>query len=98
MKFVVHTKIKHLVPPEVTLKLINAVEPWQKQWGGKIEQTWSFAGIQGGGGILNVESLEELDAVMGSFPLLGVSDVEILPIVELGVALKRSKKVLEASI
>jgi hypothetical protein len=44
MKFVVHTKIKHLVPPEVTLKLINAVEPWQKQWGGKIEQTWSFAG------------------------------------------------------
>ena len=98
MRFVVSTKLRHLVPPEVSIKLLNAMAPWQKQWGGKIEQVWSFAGIQGGGGILNVESLEELDAVMSSFPLLGISDVEVLPIVDLDDSLKRSLKVLEARV
>ena len=57
-----------------------------------------LAGLQGGGGILKVNSSEELDEVMGSFPFLAVYDVEILPITDLSESLKRSKKVLEARI
>jgi hypothetical protein len=96
MRFVVNARAKHMVPPAVSINLIDAMEFWQKEYSSKIEQAWGFAGIQGGGGILNVESLEELDAVMGSFPFIEVYEVEILPIIELGESLERSKKVLQA--
>ncbi len=61
MKFLVISKPKHMVPPEVMVGLIDAINPWVARFAGKIEQTLGFAGIQGGCGILNVDSLDELD-------------------------------------
>jgi muconolactone delta-isomerase len=96
MKFLVITKSKHLAPPEVAVGLIDAMGPWQSKYAGKFEQIWGFAGIQGGGGIVNVGSLEELDAIMTEFPFLVFSKIEIIPLVDLDGYLQRTKQVAQA--
>jgi len=96
MRFLVITKPKHLVPPEVTIRLLDAMGPWRSKYAGKIEHAWGFAGIAGGVGIANVDSVEELDAVMAEFPMGGISDIEIIPLVDLDGALQRARKAMEA--
>jgi hypothetical protein len=97
MKFLVISKPKHLVPPEVTVGLIDAINPWLTKFSANFEQAWGFAGIQGGGGILDVNSLDELDTVVGSFPMLGTSDVEVIPLVDLKASLERAKQAISAT-
>ena len=87
---------KHLPPPELVLVLVDAMGAWQSKYADKMEQIWAFAGTQGGGGILNVESLEELDAIMGEFPFGPFSEVEILPLTDLGASLQRTKERIAA--
>ena len=60
-----------------------------------MEQVWNFAGVAGGGGILNVASLEELDAVMSGYPLSPFSSVEIYPLTDLAASLQRVKERME---
>ena len=96
MKFLVISKPKHLVPPEVLIGVIDGMGPWQSKYAGNIEQVWGFAGIAGGGGIINVNSLEELDAVMAELPVAPLSDVEIFPLVDLAGALQRTKQAIQA--
>jgi len=98
MRFLVTTMSRSPVPPDVALPLFEALSGWAKenQANGKIEQVWSFAGLQGGGGIFNVGSLEELDAVMASFPLNPFSTVEVLPLVELEPSLDNVRKTIRA--
>jgi muconolactone delta-isomerase len=98
MKFLVITRPKHPVPPEIGLALIDAMTAWSKQAtaSGKIEATWGFAGTGGGGGIANVDSMEELDALMAGFPFGAFSDVEILPLVDLDKALQHTKQAMLA--
>ena len=63
MRFLVVTKPKHPVPPEAVVALFDGLLAWTGAWSGqgKMEQVWGFAGVGGGGGILNVDSIEELD-------------------------------------
>ena len=98
MRFLVVSLSKHPAPPEMTLGLMKAVEPWKKQFADKFEQMWWFAGTQGGGGILNVKSLEELDTVMGAFPFLPLSDIQIFPLTDLDASLQRGIQALETSL
>jgi muconolactone delta-isomerase len=65
MKFLIISKPKHMIPPEFTVPLVDAFSAFLDQYSasGKLESVWSFAGTQGGGGIINVDSLEELDAI-----------------------------------
>jgi muconolactone D-isomerase len=64
-----------------------------KQWvaahrqSGKMEQVWAFAGSNGGGGILNVDSHEELDAIMAGFPFGPFSQIEVLPLADIDASL-----------
>lgn len=76
--------------------LMDAMGLWQDKYAGKIEQSWAFAGVQGGGGIANVESLEELDAMMAEFPFLAFSDVQIYGLVDLDGALQRARQAFQA--
>jgi muconolactone delta-isomerase len=78
--------------------LIDAMGAWVEQntKSGKIEQTWSFAGIAGGGGILSVDSLEELDAVMQGFPFGQFSEIEIYPLADLTASLQQQKAIVQA--
>ena len=96
MRFLITTKPKHVIPPEVAVGLVDAMGPWRERHSGKIEQIWGFAGTRGGGGIGNVSSLEELDAVMADFPLGAFSDIEIIPLVDLEESLQRMRQALEA--
>ncbi|MFQ5857307.1 MAG: DUF3303 family protein [Anaerolineae bacterium] len=96
MRFLVITRPKHIVPPEMTAALMDAMGPWQSKYAEQIEQAWGFAGTGGGGGIANVDSLEELDAVMAEFPFGPLSDIEIIPLVDLDGALQRAKQAAQA--
>ena len=96
MRFLVITKSKHLLPPEVSARLIDAMGPWRNKYAGQFEQIWGFAGIRGGGAIVNVSSLEELDTILAEFPMQPVSDIEILPLVDLDSALQRARQAAEA--
>jgi len=53
----------------------------------KTEQDWAFAGLSGGGAILNVDSHEELDKIMGEFPFGPFSEVTVLPMTDLATSM-----------
>ncbi len=52
MRFLVVTKSKTPFPPEMAQGLVDAMEGWVRKHtaSGKMEQVWSVAGAQGGGG------------------------------------------------
>ena len=71
MRFLVTSTSKHQVPPEALPGLLDALIAWANKYteSGKFEAIWATAGRAGGGGIINADSLEELDAIMVEFPL-----------------------------
>ena len=96
MRFLVVTKSTHPIPPEVFGGLIDAMTAWTRRYEAKMEQVWAFAGIPGGCGIIIIDSLDELDAIMVEFPFGPFSDIEIYPLVDLGAALQRAKQAAQA--
>ena len=98
MRFLVTAKSKHQIPPEAMGGLTDAMIAWINKYtaNGKMEQVWGLAGLPGGGSILNVDSLEELDTIMGEFPFGPFSDTEISAIVDLVPALQRGREAFEA--
>ena len=96
MKFLVVSKSKHLVPPEVMIGVIDAMKSWLQKYKEKIEQSWGFADTQGGGGILNVESLEELNLILTEFPMGPFSELQVHGLVALEPSLERLQIALQA--
>jgi muconolactone delta-isomerase len=98
MKFLVISHPNYPVPPEMGPQLVDAMVAWVNQHAGsgKIQETWSFAGTGGGGGILDVDSAEELDAIMSGFPFGAFSDVQIFPLADLHESLQQTKQVMQA--
>jgi muconolactone delta-isomerase len=70
--------------------MVEGMKAWlsEHRGTGKLEDVWSFAGIVGGGGILNVDSPEELDKIMIGFPFGQTSQVEIYPLADLDASLE----------
>jgi muconolactone delta-isomerase len=68
---------------------VHAMRAWlaEHRASGKIVDTWSFAGMAGGGGVLEVESHEELDAIMMGFPYGQVSTLEVYALADLDAML-----------
>lgn len=89
MQFLVITKQSSSPPPEMLVPMIGAMEAWvaQHRASGKMTAVWAFAGSNGGGGVLEVESHEELDSVMARFPFGPFSTIEIIPLSDLGKSL-----------
>lgn len=94
MRFLVVTRGKHPVPPSP--ELVDAMKGWVDRHleSGQMEQTWNFAGVRGGGGILDVESLDELDDIMTGFPFGPYSEIEVLPLTDLHESLDRVRSQL----
>jgi muconolactone delta-isomerase len=69
---------------EMAGAMIEGMKAWSRKYTAskKMEQIWTFAGI-GGGGIVNVASAEELDAIMGEYPFAQFSAIEIYPLADL---------------
>jgi muconolactone delta-isomerase len=79
---------------EVGLPLMDAMEAWidANTKSGKMEQAWGFAGHRGGGGILNVESLEELHSIMVAMPLGPFQETKIYGLTDIKQALEAGRQ------
>lgn len=93
MQFLVITRQTAPPPPEMLVPMIGAMEAWATQLRatGKAKAMWSFAGTNGGGGLLDVESHEELDAIMARFPFGPFSHVEIIALSSLDAGLANAR-------
>jgi muconolactone delta-isomerase len=99
MRYLVVTKQTTPMPPEMVPALFAAMKAFSARYtaSGKIEQSWSFAGLSGGGAILDVASPEELDEIMAEFPLGPFSQIEIYGLVHLDKSLDAAAKAFEAT-
>lgn len=90
MRFLIVTNSREAMPAEMVMPAMQGMQAWvaENRASGKLEQVWSFAGKSGGGGIANVETHEELDALMAAFPFGQTSDVEVYALADLDVALE----------
>ena len=93
MQFLVITRQQTPPPPDMLMPMFGAMEAWvaQNRASGKATAMWAFAGTPGGGGVLEVESHEELDAIMSRFPFLPFSSIEIIPLSSLDESLTNAK-------
>lgn len=99
MKFLVTILIKWPPPPEILPALYQASQQWLAgvKKSGKYDALFSIAGQPGGGGIFNVDSLEELDDRIKGYPMTPFSEVQTFPLEDIdhamsswGEQLKRS--------
>jgi muconolactone delta-isomerase len=97
MRFLVVTQSREAMPPDMAMPMMQMMQAWvaEHRSTGKMEQVWSFAGMNGGGGIFNVDSHEELDAIMGGFPFGQTSHISIYALADLDVALSDSVERIE---
>ena len=97
MRFLIVTMSKFPFPPEMAASLFEAMQGWVdvNTKSGKMEQVWGFAGLPGGGGILSVDSFEELDAIMTSMPFGPFSNVEVYGLSDVKQALMTGKHAIE---
>lgn len=96
MKFLIIVKNKHMAPPEVLSDLIDGTLAWTRKYQAQIKDIWAFAGQQGGAGIANVKSLEELDTILAELPIRPFSETEVYPLVDLDASLRHQKESLQA--
>jgi muconolactone delta-isomerase len=98
MRFLVTLNQKYMVPPEVQIGLMDGSIAWAKKYTAskKLEQSWGCAGMPAGGGVLNVNSIEELNQIIAELPLGAVSETEIRPIMGMEEAINQAKKALMA--
>jgi hypothetical protein len=92
MKFLIISKNRHMIPPDLSPSIIDATILWLDKYSDKIEQSWVIAGEKGGGGIVNVESLEELDTIQSEFPLGPFTELKVYPMADLKESFNRQKK------
>jgi muconolactone delta-isomerase len=92
MKFLIVSVTKHVVPPEAIVPIMDAMQGWIDKYKTQFEQVWSFAGVSGGGGMLNVSSLEGLDQIMTEFPSGSFSDTQVCGLLELPESRERYKQ------
>lgn len=94
MKFLITGKTSTPVPPEMAFGLFDAFSGWARKYTAnkKAEQIWGFAGLPAGGGVFNVESFDELDAIMSEWPLAPWSTIEIHPLVDVQTSIQHAKQ------
>ena len=97
MKLLVISKSKYPLPTEAISGLMDGAMAWKRKYGGKIEQLNAFAGMQGGMGIIDVDSAEELDTIIAELPMSPFSDIEIYPLTDVEGTWQRSKQIAEAT-
>lgn len=92
-----------MTPTEVVPSLIDTTLAWARKYEGKIDQIWSFAGglwsftrQKAEEGVADVESLEELDAILAEFPLGPFSETQVYPLVDMRVSLQQRKETLRS--
>ena len=98
MRFLVTALPRDPLPPEVGLMLARAMMPYTEKYKDKIVQHWAFAGLGGGGAILEVDSHEELNKIMNEFPFFSFSNIKILAMSDLATGMDDLARQLEAAV
>ena len=83
MRFLVLSEHRDQIPADAVKDLMAATDKWIDDNAETVVVNWANAGRPGGGGIINVESLEQLEQIMLAFPLGRYSEVTITPIIDL---------------
>lgn len=98
MKFVILSKQKHMIPPERAIPIIDAFLAYIKKYteSGHFKDVWTFAGRGGGGAVVVVDSLEELDGMVAEYPFGPFSDIEVYPVVDTAESMQRTKAMIQA--
>ncbi len=96
MKYLIISRNRHPVPPDVAATLFDAALAWKQKCQSKIKEIFAFAGMQAGGGIAEAQSHEELDSIMAEFPLGPFGETEIYPLVDVERAWEVRKKMAKA--
>jgi len=97
MKFLLMTESRDPLPPDMAMPMLDMMSAWlsEHRASGKLLDSWSYAGRPGGGGLLEVDSHEELDAIMTGFPFGQTSTISVYPLADLDAALANAKKMFE---
>ena len=84
------------LPPEKVSSLIGAMRAWvtEHRATGRLVEDFSLAGLSGSGRILEVDSHEELTAIMAGFPFGPFSDIEMYPLSDLDSALDSYERIM----
>lgn len=92
MRFLVHTKGRDPLTLEMGLMMIEGMRGWlgNLRASGHLVDVWAYAGTQGGGGILEVASHEELNELMAGFPFGQTSDIEVIALSDMDTALDQA--------
>ncbi len=84
--------------PQKILKIVTShveyLEDLQMQ--GKVAESGSFAGLRGGFGILDVESLNELNDIVNLDPAMPYMETKIYPLISGDERIKQLKKRMRA--
>jgi len=98
MRFLVVSESRESMPMEMVLPAMHGMQAWlaEHRASGKLEHVWSFAGTDGGGGIVNVDSHEELDEIMSGFPFAQTSTVHVYPLADIDSSMKGAIASFEA--
>jgi muconolactone delta-isomerase len=93
MQFLVMTRQFSPPPPEMIAPLLEATQGWlaQHRASGKIKSAWAFAGTTNGAGVLDVDSHEELDEIVGAFPFAPFSTIDVIALSDLDRSLETAK-------
>ena len=93
MQFLVITRQFSPPPLEMVSPLLEATQGWlaQHRASGKIKSAWAFAGTTNGGGVLEVDSHEELDEIVGAFPFAPFSTIDVIALSDLDRSLETAK-------
>lgn len=97
MQFLVLTEPSSPTPPEMVLPLIGAMEAWVARWrtAGKFQHMWANAGRNGGGGVVEVDSPEELNVIMAGFPFGPFSTIRVYALSDRDQSLAASRTAVQ---
>ena len=95
MRFLITSTPKFPIPPELVPVLLHAMHDWVKRHTAskKIEQIWGFVN-GGGGGVLNVASHEELNAILTEMPFTPFADTRADALIPIEVGLNNFQQAM----
>ena len=96
MRFLVISRPKHPMPLDISVTVLDGLLEWFHKYESKIEVSWASAGVRAGGFIANVESAEDLDAMMDEHPAGPFQEFEITLMVDMKTRLQRAREIARA--
>ncbi len=94
MKFLVVMTSRTPPPPEMLPNIMAGMLHWIEQYQSKMDGIFGFAGIQGGCGIVNVDTADELDEIMVRNPFTPFSETRVYPLTDLKGSINRNQEVM----